>query len=190
MQVLGVVVGRMDLVVGMEVGMAVALEAREEEVVVVGMVVVVDPWVLLHHLETGGVASDLMLTVEAEAAAGVSGVEETATSGLHPSLPVERCLTSKRQSLGSYAQKANYYQKRILSGLEIPSVTRINTQRLLRSSETRRFAEYGNCQPGPSFHWMAIHTYAYWKPSFLRPKVRHRSTRVEWNADFATLTIA
>jgi len=82
MQVLGVVVGRMDLVVGMEVGMAVALEAREEEEVVVGMVVAVDPWALLHHLETGGVASDPMPTVEAEAAAEVSGVEETATSCL------------------------------------------------------------------------------------------------------------
>ena len=84
MVVLGVGVGRMGLGVGMGVGMAVVgLEAREEEEVVV-TVVVVGPWVLRLHLETGDVASDPMLTVEAEAAAVVvSGAEETATSGLN-----------------------------------------------------------------------------------------------------------
>lgn len=84
MVVLGAGGERMDLVVGMGVGMAVVgLEAREEEEVVV-TVVVVGPWVLRLHLETGDVASDPMLTVEAEAAAVVvSGAEETATSGLN-----------------------------------------------------------------------------------------------------------
>lgn len=70
--------------VAMVVGM-VALEGPGEAVV---MAVVVDLWVPPHHLGTGGVASDPMhMEVEEEAAAAaVSGVGETATSGLDVSI--------------------------------------------------------------------------------------------------------
>jgi hypothetical protein len=92
----------------MVVGMVVALVVHEAAAGV-AMAVVVDLWVLLRRLETGDVVSDLMHTVEAEAVVVVvSGVEETATSGLSLSLcQFERGLTSKRQLLGSHAKNAS-----------------------------------------------------------------------------------
>jgi len=97
MVVPGAVLGaRMVSVEVMVVGMVVALEVHE---VVVVMEAVAAPWALLRHLETGGVVRDLMHTAEeaAAAAAVVSGVEETATSGLDLSLcQLEEGLTSKK----------------------------------------------------------------------------------------------
>jgi hypothetical protein len=96
MVVPGAVLGaRMVSVEVMVVGMVVALEVHE---VVVVMEAVAALWALLRHLETGGVVRDLMHTAEeAAAAAVVSGVEETATSGLDLSLcQLEEGLTSKK----------------------------------------------------------------------------------------------
>lgn len=97
MVVPGAVLGaRMGSVEVMVVGMVVALEVHE---VVVVMEAVAALWALLRHLETGGVVRDLMHTAEeaAAAAAVVSGVEETATSGLDLSLcQLEEGLTSKK----------------------------------------------------------------------------------------------
>ena len=76
--------GRTDIVVDMA-GVVVVVVVVDLEARGVAMVAVdADPWAPGLHLETGDVASDPMLTVEAEAAAVVvSGAEETATSGLN-----------------------------------------------------------------------------------------------------------
>jgi hypothetical protein len=93
---------KMDTVVDMVEEEAAGLEAREVDTVVVAA----DPWALLRHLETGGVARGLMHMVEAAEAA--SEVEEVATSGsLHDlciSLATRRiCTEGDRQTCLLYS---------------------------------------------------------------------------------------